>query len=187
MMRLTNYKFAGIFLFLVMGLIGVPAAHADTIITTGGFVTEIQGLNIDGTLYNVTFGTTADLTFATNGEAGDAATDIVTALGTNNIVSSARYNPPYNVQLFCVLLSTGQCQTGVQIGAGTAWSLLGLTGGLNPGSPAFGAGAYYAEFSPTVATPEPSSLVFTLTGVGILGFSMLMRKRKVLALLPQAT
>lgn len=171
-------RIALVLLLFALLTLGSTAAHADTLVLSGGYVTEIAGLNIDGTVYNVTFGTTDDMTFATNGEASDAAMDIVAALGTNSIVSSATYNPPYDVQLFCVDTGGGQCQAGYQTPPGTAWTYAGLIGGLNPASPAFGAGAYYAEFA--VSTPEPDTISLTLIGIGLFGLLAVIRKRVAL-------
>lgn len=85
---------------LLLTALGSTTARADTIacgtatcVTTGGFVTEIEGLNIDGTAYNVTFDTTdsSPAPFDTNGEAGDASGAIIAALGGDEIVNASLY------------------------------------------------------------------------------------------------
>jgi hypothetical protein len=170
---------------LLITALGSTSALADTIacgsatcITSGGYVTGIEGLNIDGTLYDVTFGATDDLTFATNGEAGDAAADIATALGTMGIVSSGTIGSN-GFQDYCVDRGGGYC-TVYNHETPYPWFLSAVfysdySADYNADHPP---GFYFAEFAPAVATPEPGSLALTLTGVGLLGLMVVMRKRK---------
>ena len=183
---------------LLFTALGSPSAHANTIacgsatcVTSGGYVTEIVGLTIDGTLYNVTFGAYDDTTFATNGEAGDAASDIVAALGTEGIVGASFYLTYY--QFFGVDSGSGLLDLGQRydVPPTSMW----ISGGTYPiatydaiiSSGDYGGGLFFAAFSPaSVSTPEPGTFMLTLTGVGLLGLMVVMRKRKALGL-AQAT
>jgi hypothetical protein len=141
-------------------------------------VTEIEGLNIDGNLYNVTFGTTDDTTFA-NGAAQDAGNDIAAALG-NVAISSSFSN---GEQYYCVDAGGSVCFVYQFSNApiGSTWTLafpdtsqdFTLRATFDPSF-------RWAEFSPAVATPEPSSLMLILPGMGLLGLIVVRRKRKAL-------
>jgi hypothetical protein len=151
------------------------------ILSSGGNVTGLNGLIIGGTTYNVTFGTTDNMTFA-----GSAAN----ALTAEEDLSAALSQPgPYNT-------AGGACDVGVDGGTNTyvAFSNGGIcdappattTWGTTTDSSAFfgnnvGGTALWADFSPV---PEPDTLTLSLTGVGLLGLMAVLRKRK--AALPQA-
>jgi hypothetical protein len=146
-------------------------------------------LNIDGTLYNVTFGTTDSnpAPFDTNGDAGDAASDIASALGTYGIVSSATFAGG-GEQYYCVDQGGGVCTLSFEPTISTyGWFYVGSSNtitGIYSYIP-FG-GIFFTEFSPAVATPEPGDFMLTLTGVVLLGLMVVMRKR-VANRHPQAT
>jgi hypothetical protein len=176
---------------LLFTALGSSAAHANSILlcggstvcSSGGYVTEIEGLSINGTLYNVTFGTTDSnpSPFNTNGAAATAAAAIATALGTYGIVSSATFNTEAGVgEWYCVDEGSGLCDlytTGY--GKGPGWETgvvassvapLSYIGGTNPGN-------YFAEFSPSTTStvvPEPGTSMLTLSGLGLL---VAVRKR----------
>jgi hypothetical protein len=180
--------------FLFTGL-GSTAAHADTLLcggstcSSGGYVTEIESLPIDGTLYNVTFGTTDSnpSPFDTDGDGGDAASEIASALGTYGIVSSATFAGG-GAQYYCVDQGGGVCTLlGDDTSLDSGWTIVGTAYSLKTVSDAIPqGGTYFAEFSPEVATPEPGDLMLTLTGVVLLGLMVVMRKR-VANRHPQAT
>jgi hypothetical protein len=184
--------------FLFTGL-GSTAAHADTLLcggstcSSGGYVTEIESLPIDGTLYNVTFGTTDSnpAPFNTNGDAGDAASAIGSALGTSPIVSNQTYFSD-DVQYFCVDQGGSTCILLLNVFyEGTSISGAWLAAGNNSNEltamwAAETGGIYFAQFLPAVSTPEPGSAPLTLTGVVLLGLMVVMRKR-VANRHPQAT
>jgi hypothetical protein len=175
---------------LLLTAMGSTAAHADTLecgattCSPGEYVTEIAGLKIDGSLYNVTFGDNPDTTFA-NGEAvaEDAAAQIAIALqlangGSYGIVSPTT-NPSLGTQAYCVDQGGDICYITIDV-PGLGWRPLTTdsdtlevfdTDFLDSG------GAYYAEFSPAVATPEPGTAMFTLAGLGMIGLLVVLRRR----------
>ncbi len=185
-MRKSLWMIPAVLLFTALGS-GI--ARADTLIASGGYVTEIEGLNIDGTLYDVTFGATNDMEFPSTGNASDAAADIATALGTDGIVSSAV--GPGEAQTYCVGFGPevdGECYAYGAI-PGSPWSPLStLDDEVFQASVTPSDGTYWAEFSAevcttatgatepcTVPTPEPATSGFMLIGIGLLG--LVMRKR----------
>jgi hypothetical protein len=138
----------------------------------------------------VTFGTTDSnpSPFDTDGDGGDAASEIASALGTYGIVSSATFAGG-GAQYYCVDLGSGVCTLlGNYTFSSTGWNVSGdpyyNKSVINSYIP-FG-GIYYTEFSPEVTTPEPGDLMLTLTGVVLLGLMVVMRKR-VANRHPQAT
>ena len=162
---------------LLSAAIGSTTARADSIVTSGGNVIGIDGITIAGITYNVTFGTTDDMTFSHDQTDGQAmASAIASDLGSYTSVSDAGSNTIVYI--------------GVDVG--TQAALAKGPGGLYPDSwytfntvrvsfenqitdmPGFNA---WAEFTPVVATPEPGSfslLVLGLVGLGLCG--MIMRK-----------
>jgi len=153
-------------LIFLSAAIGSTTARADSLVLSGPYVTEIESLNIDGTLYNVKFVLGDDMTFATNGEAGDAVKAIDAALGTAGIVDSATYNGGTD-QLFAVDAGAGVVDYGQTTNPGTASWTGPMTTSLNgymldqASSKATDsiddAGVYFAEFTalPPVSTPVP--------------------------------
>jgi hypothetical protein len=164
----------------------VACGTATCIYTVSGDVTEIEGLSLGGTTYNVTFGTTEDTTFATN---------LTNADLMNLLINDALNGGPGKFALVgdaCVVgvdggtlvyLTYGESSTCEFPGAGFVW-------GVDLTTPASYAaevsnvfqGELWAEFTPvTQSTPEPGTLILMLIGIGLLGFLMI-RKRISLGL-----
>jgi hypothetical protein len=178
-MRKSLWMILVVFVFMTLGS---TSARADTIVASGGNVTAINGITIAGTTYNVTFGTTIDTTFA--GNASNASTANAAILADLN---SDTY-----------ITAGGACAVGVDGGVITYYDNSVSTtcfgsGGVN--------GSWYQSSLDTVfysaivaqgnegrlwdefavvpaSTPEPGTLSLTLTGVGLLGLTLVLRKRK---------
>ena len=160
---------------LLFVALGSTSARADTIISSGGNVTEIDGVTIAGITYNVTFGTIDDMTFATN-----AANALAAETAILVDLNSGTYT-----------MAGGGCRAGVDAGTATLAAQAGVPacGGLPWDTYAFFTAAYtsgvtpgfqvWAEFAVApVPTPEPGVLMLTLTGVGLLGLMVVLRKRR---------
>ena len=162
---------------LLSAAIGSTSARADSIVTSGGNVIGIDGITIAGITYNVTFGTTDDMTFARDQTDGQAmASAIASDLGSYTSVSDAVSNTIVYI--------------GVDVG--TQAALAQGPGGPQPDSwytfntvrvsfenqitdmPDYSA---WAEFTPVVPTPEPGAALQTLTGLVLSGLFLGMRKR----------
>jgi hypothetical protein len=161
------------FAVFVLFVAALHPIYADTLVISGGVVTEIKDLVIDGTPYNVTFGSTDDMTFAFNpGLAGVAAAEIATALGSFPIVS------PFTIE-------TDLWSYFIDRGDGTS---VGYTLDTNPvfsphiwllnffpeptddaKSLAQSPGFYFAEFTNLEPTPEPAASYLLLTALSLLG------------------
>jgi hypothetical protein len=179
-MRKSLWTILVVFIFTALGS---TAAHADTIVASGGNVTAINGITIAGTTYDVTFGTTDDMTFvgnAANAAAANAA--IVVDLSSDTYITAG-----------------GVCTVGVDGGLVADYAVSfarscgfpsnGVDGVWLSGSvptPIFTRAVanvsnifLWDEFTvvPT-GVPEPGTLSLTLTGVGLLGLTLVMRMRK---------
>jgi hypothetical protein len=160
-------------------------ARADTIITNaGGSVTAIDGITIAGATYNVTFGVTEDTTF--NAISTTSAQGIANQLNTD--LGSLDINSPLGV-FYAFEFGGGQAMGSAN---GPPWNLNPPTVFSDIQWNTFvGENAtvvlqtYWAEFAP-VATPEPDTATLTLSGFGLLGLALVMRKR-IARGLPQAT
>ena len=174
---------------LLCALLGSTTARADTLVTNaGGYVTSIDGMSIDGITYNVTFGSTEDLTFNLDFTgAHDAITDINADLGYYPIMdpSAIGYAVEYNSLAipsdapFLTDNILSPWTTTPAVTDGTYNSEIALS---HPGT------LFWAEFSPVtpVTTPEPDTAPLTLSGLGMLGLLVVIRKR-VARRHPQAT
>jgi hypothetical protein len=175
-MRKSLWTILVVFVFTALGS---TSARADTIVASGGNVTAINGITIAGTTYNVTFGTTIDTTFAGNSSnASTANAEILLDLNSGTYLT----------------VGVGACAGGVDGGVFTYYvarqgtvcsgSGSGQWVSLTATTPFYafdvlGGTMLWDEFAvaPT-STPEPGTLSLTLTGVGLLGLTLVARKRK---------
>jgi hypothetical protein len=172
-----------IFAVFVLVLAVLPPANADTLVTSGGFVTEIEDLMIDGTPYNVTFGSTDDMTFASNaGLGGVAAGEIAQVLGSFEIVSPDIYET--DIQYLFVDRGDGNCWQDLLfidpavISPNTnRWIIGPLEPTDDAKSLATNPGFYFAEFSNLEPAPEPDSIGLALEGIGSLALLVVLKKR----------
>jgi hypothetical protein len=161
---------------LLFTALGSTAAHADAIVTSGGNVTGINGITVAGTTYNVTWGTAIDTTFA-------ASFTNATTMNNAIVADLSSYGAPHvsdsaSTELIVVGIDGGPTSpfagsTGLAWGAQSE-STITFDGQVG-GNPTFYA---WDEFA-VVATPEPGTAAFTLTGLGLLGL-VVLRKRVAL-------
>lgn len=171
---------------LVLTAVGSTAARADTIVTSGGVVTAINGITIAGTTYNVTFGSIEDMTFAGNSSGASAAeSDIQGDLSGHNSVGDSNGN---GLGIY-VTPSPNGLTLGIDEATSGVWAeqqdgTASFQNNVNNNPTVFS----WVEFSPqtTNSVPEPSSSTLTLTGLGLLGLLVVIRKRVAIRD-PQAT
>jgi hypothetical protein len=184
-MRKTLWMIPVVLLFPAIGSTtaradSVACGTATCIYTVSGDVTEIEGIALGGTTYNVTFGTTEDMTFATNLTNADLMNQLIVESlngpGTFALAGDACLVGVDGGTI--VFLAIGESSTCEPPGAGYVWGVSG-TSPAYAGEVASGyGGTLWAEFTPvTQSTPEPGTLLLTLTGVGLLGMMIAMRKR----------
>lgn len=164
-------------------------ARADTIVASGGNVMAIDGITLNGTLYNVTFTDTLDNTFTAYTLPSSTINGIVsainTALGSDTIndasgveygIAAANSNdaadPLSEIAEYC---STSECTPAQWIVAGTE-----VTAAYADGVNEFPDAWYWANFTPAVTTPEPSAFSLMLIGLGSVGLMVVVRKRVAL-------
>jgi len=182
-MKIAKYALAAAAGLLWMALPG--ALRADTIITSGGNVIEIEGITVAGVTYDVTWGPTADLTFAT--DPTDAATMTSDIAGDLNAYEA----PGVGISdSFIVLGAYGVSSTyaAYALGAPLGGSCIPIAGPPAAGewgttvcdTGDFAMGVtdtpyLYAwdEFTVEAAVPESSSLLLLAAGLlGLLGISL---------------
>jgi hypothetical protein len=158
---------------LLITALGSTPAHADTVVASGGNVTAINGITIAGTTYNLTFVLTAVTPYAGDptGVAG-VETQLIADLAGNVSAGGGSV----------VILDNAP--TGEH--AVADFSPLGIWGSndqpfnviCTPGTAR--CGARWADFTPVSTTPEPGTSVLTLSGLGLLGLLVVLRKRVAL-------
>jgi hypothetical protein len=165
-------------------------AHADgvDVLNGTGQVTAINGITLNGTIYNVTFTATIDNTFSafpaqeSGGVILGVANAINTALGTDTI------NDPTAV-IYCIAAASSQavCES---FAPGTGWD-----GDFFIASDAFAAnliandpgGYFWANFSPAVvSSPEPDTAALALVGLGMIA-GLTWKRRQDAPRRPQTT
>ena len=181
-MRKSLWTILVVFVFTALAS---TSARADSIVASGGNVTAINGITIAVTTYNVTFGSTVDTTFA--GDPSGAST------ANADILSDLNSGTYFAAGFACYIgvdggLNTYQDESHFTLGIPCA-------GPVGPGNwgtvPAFSTIDYAAlvtafpiayawdEFTVAapISTPEAGTLPLMLTGVGLLGLLVVMRKR----------
>lgn len=159
-------KFVAIAVSLLPAMLAAPAAYAVPIVVqSGGFATEVDNLNVNGTLYNVTFGLTIDQTFLGNPSGAlDAANALAPALNGS---------PAINIDIPGVETANGFTIADDSLGNGPTVGDPPATVGtwsvniFAPGTP-------YAKFA---AVPEPATLSLFAGGLMALG-AMRRRSRR---------
>ncbi len=163
-------------LVLLSAAIGSTSARADSLVTAGGNVTGIDGITIAGITYNVTFGTTDDMTFALDQTDGQAMASAIAA----DLVAYQSVSDAVSTNIVYIGVDVGT-QAAIAQGPGgpitDSWHTFntvrvafqnGVTDNPN--------GSAWAEFTPVVPTPEPGAAMQTLTGLVLLGLFLGMRK-----------
>jgi len=145
----------------VLAAIGLSTAvaHATPIVVvSGGFASEVDNLNVDGTLYDVTFGDTIDPTFQGNPSGAlDAANALAPLLNGAGAVNVESFSPFFTANGFAI--ADDSLGDGPTVGDPPAivgnWSVN-----------IFGGGPPFAEFA---AVPEPATLALFASGLLALG------------------
>ena len=147
----------------LLGFCFLPAARADTIVSSSGNVTEIDGVVIAGTTYDLTFTTTA-LTSYTGAPTG------ITGVETQLISDLTGYF--FVDGEFGLILYNGVTGEDIIVGPNN-WTMNNVAENFAC-TPGANCAAIYADFTP-VATPEPSSLLSF--GSGLAAFAGMIRRR----------
>jgi hypothetical protein len=172
-MRKALWMIAVVMLITALGSTSALADGTD-VFNADGYVIAIDDITLNGTLYNVTFTSTIDNTFSAYAYYSTTMEGIFTAIdgdlggtpindGTGDYyaIEAAIENAGWadNAPWF---QESGYYTTGL-------WDdfVTDDTGTI-----------FWANFTPAVvATPEPATAPLTLTGVGLLGLMVVMRKR----------
>ena len=170
-MRKSLWTILVVFVFTALSS---TSARADTVVVSGLSVTAINGITISGTTYNLTFVLTSPTPYAGDptGVAG-VESQLIADLAGHSFVGAG----PIIGGIVVILDNdpTGEhtvadFATGNWISDNQAQNFF-----CTPGSAA--CGSVWADFTPVSATPEPGTSVLTLSGLGLMGFLVVMRKR----------
>jgi len=149
--------------------VGPVCAATVVTVNNGSFATAVDGLIVDGSLYDVTFssppGFGSDNTFLNNLTGADhAAAALSSALNASGVIGVTNIG----VGAFSIDTVGG-------IGFHASGPVVEF---FNPlwGVAVIGSGSSIAEFSPVSATPLPATLSLFATGLGVMGW--LSRRRK---------
>jgi hypothetical protein len=185
-MRKSLWMIAVVMLFTALGS---TAARADTVVYNGGgWVTAIDGITLNGTLYNVTFTNNIDNTFAAYAADSSTINGILGALDADLGSTLLNDDTGYFYAVSAAAGQSGVAEFQCPV-THECWNNLDpiLTEDFTFIMSTRPTIDFWANFSPsTVAIPEPSAFMQTLTGVGLLGL-MMMKRRRVALRHPQAT
>jgi hypothetical protein len=166
------------FLLLFAAICSTPA-RADTVIASGNNVTEIDGINVAGNLFDLTFSATATPPPAgIPADLSSLETDLIGDLNTG------AYNAADGSDVVILYIDASN-NDGIFNQAnpdGSNWVTDNHGSGFFciPGSP--DCGAEYGNFTAATPAPEPGSMPLTLTGLGLLGLILVLRKRRTIVL-----
>jgi hypothetical protein len=164
---------------LLITALGSTSALADTVVTNGGgYVTAIDGITINGSLYNVTFTSTIDNTFSAFAYNSPTITATIHAIDSD--LGSALLNDANGADYGIATLGF----TTVFANDAPPWTE-GLTpmftfvwDSLATSTPGY---VFWANFNPAVvATPEPATEPLTLAGLGVIAVLMWKRRQDAL-------
>jgi hypothetical protein len=188
MISFRHWSLLGI--WAVTSILFIGNAGAATLVTatlgTTVVATAVDGLVVNGVTYNVTFGTTQDLTFL--GDLTDATTATQIIDGLLIPAEEVQYSNPSTLgptnsdfvipTALTPACSTTSCTSGYSgeegnrtNNSGPPWTWADEFVGIQTG-------AVYAEFARVSATPLPAALPLFATGLGGLGLLGWRRKRK---------
>lgn len=165
---------------LLFTALGSTTAHADTVVTNGGgFVTAIDGITLNGSLYNVTFTSTIDNTFSAYAENSS------TIYAIRNLIDSDLGNATIHTvygDIYGIDVSDGY--TVVDALSESSWKTFLTVSDDFYDRDVHGSSVaefYWANFTPAVvATPEPGTAPLTLAGLGVIAVLMWKRRQDAL-------
>ena len=178
-------------IWAVASALGIGHASAATLITaalgTTVVGTAVDDLVVNGHTYNVTFGTTQDLTFLNDLTDAITATQLIDGLLTPNAEEVQYSNPstlgPTNSDFviptaLTPACSSTSCTSGYSGEEGNRTNNSGPPWTWADESVGIQTGAVYAEFAPVSMTPLPAALPLFAGGLGALGLLGWRRKHK---------